>query len=415
MRPRTAVAVAALAVLLGGVIVVGLGVGDDVSLTERWISDTPRDNEANHHPIGVDPDGDVVVAPVAAVPGADTNVSDTACVLASLAPDDGAVLWRHGVPGEECMAHALTEPGVGDLDGDGTHEVAVATTEEAVVVLDGDNGTEQFHVSQPVYGYAPPVIADVHPTAGRELVASDIGGNVVLVHANGSVLWRRPLAPSFNGSASVWERPIVADVDGDDVVEVAVGARDGIALLNREGSVEWTRTGGARRLVAADVDGDDAQELFAGDVTTVSAIDGATREGQWQRDFEGRARFGPPHDGDGDGQQELYVGLPNGTAVALDAATGDTEWTTTVTTSDDGVISGPVAVTVEDGGTAVAVAARDGTVALLNATNGAELGAYHRAVPIWTHPTASDLDGDGTDELLVRYGDGRVVALGIDR
>lgn len=59
----------------------------------------------------------------------------------------------------------------------------------------------------------------------------------------------------------------------------------------------------------------------------------------------------------------------------------------------------------------VVVATPDGTVAVLDAGSGAELAAYERSVPVWTFVTPADLDDDGDDELLVRYGDGRVVSL----
>jgi hypothetical protein len=52
-----------------------------------------------------------------------------------------------------------------------------------------------------------------------------------------------------------------------------------------------------------------------------------------------------------------------------------------------------------------------GTVAVLDAESGSEMAAYEREVPVWTVPTPADLDGDGDTEVLVRYGDGRVVAL----
>ena len=52
-----------------------------------------------------------------------------------------------------------------------------------------------------------------------------------------------------------------------------------------------------------------------------------------------------------------------------------------------------------------------GTVAVLDPNTGAELALYERTVPVWTFPTVHDIDDDGAAEILVRYGDGRVVAL----
>lgn len=415
MRPRTGLALALLTVILAGLAVVGLGLGGGTSLTERWVSDTDRDNRINHHPIGVGPDGETIVAPVAAVPGAESEPSDTDCVLASLAPDNGTVLWRHGVPGERCAAHALTEPAVGDVDRDGGMEVAVSTTAETVTLLDGTTGRELARVSQPVYGYGRPAIADVLPTGGREVVASDIAGNVVLVDANGSVTWRQPLAPSFDGSATVWEEPAVADVDGEGDREIAFGTRDGLAVLAANGTVEWVGDGDATYMVAASVAGEEYPRLFTSGGGTVRSIDGASRERVWERDLRVDAKMKAVTAAGSDGDVDVFVSLGNGTAVALDGATGATEWRTQVTTAEDGIRAEPVVASVDGGNdTAVVVATRDGTVTLLDPDTGAERAAYARDVPIWTHPTPADIDGDGTDELLVRYGDGRVVALAIE-
>jgi hypothetical protein len=52
-----------------------------------------------------------------------------------------------------------------------------------------------------------------------------------------------------------------------------------------------------------------------------------------------------------------------------------------------------------------------GTAAVLDPETGAELALYERTVPVWTFPTVHDVDNDGAAEILVRYGDGRVVAL----
>lgn len=411
MRRRTAAAVLSLTVLLAGLAVVGLG--DGLVLSERWVSDTPRDNEINHHPLAVGPDGETIVTPVAAVPGEGPAPTADSCALVSLAPSNGSVRWRNGVPAGRCMAHALTEPAIGDLDGDGSMEVTASTTEETLVVLDAATGREEFRVSQPVYGYGPPTIGDVLPASGKEIVASDIGGNLVVVRANGSVAWRHSLNETFDSVGSVWDRPIVADVDGDGGTEIAVGSTDGPVVLAANGSVEWAGRTGATYLVDAQADGDAARELFAVDGTEIRAVDGASHERTWRRDLGTVARLQAARDADGDGDVELYVGLANGTAVALDAGTGETEWTTTVTTADDGVLAAPVVASVGSDRTAIVAAARDGTVALLDPATGAERAAYARNVPVWTYPTPADIDGDGTDEILVRYGDGRVVALAI--
>lgn len=415
MRPRTVLAVALLTVTLAGLAVVGLGLGG-TTLTEQWVSDTERDNQRNHHPIGVSADSGMVVAPVAAVPTEEQPATDTDCVLAALAPENGSVQWRYGVPPDRCMAHALTEPAVGDVDRDGRTEVAVSTTEEALVIVDGRSGEERARIAQPVYGYGPPAIADVLPSAGHEVVASDIAGNVVLVRADGSVAWRQSLAPSFDGSATVWDGPTVADVDGDGDPEIAIGTRDGPVVLAANGTVEWVDDVGASDLVVAPVPGESHHRLFTSGGGIVRATDGANDERIWERDLRLEAKMRTAVDADGDDALDLVVGFGNGTVQSLDGATGETEWATRVTTAEDGIRSAPVIASLDDGNdSAVVVAARDGTVTVLDPDTGAERAAYARDVPIWTSPTPADVDGDGTDEILVRYGDGRVVALSIER
>ena len=36
---------------------------------------------------------------------------------------------------------------------------------------------------------------------------------------------------------------------------------------------------------------------------------------------------------------------------------------------------------------------------------------YERNVPIWTFPSVHEINNNGTEGILVRYGDGRVVML----
>lgn len=157
MRLHTAVVLGGLVVLLGA-LVLGVGVpssGGD--LAERWVSETPRDNEVNHHAVGVGSAGDVVVAPVTEVPHADARITDTSCALVRLAPGDGSTAWRTGTPAADCFTHALTEPAIGDADGDGAPEVVVSTTENALIAYGARNGTEEWRVPLATYGYGRPL------------------------------------------------------------------------------------------------------------------------------------------------------------------------------------------------------------------------------------------------------------------
>ncbi len=411
MRPATAVVVVGL--LAGLVAIATLGVvfesADGGELSVRWVSETPRDNEVNHHAVGVGPDDEVIVAPLAAVPDGDTRPTNTSCALVRLAPSDGRVLWRDGVAAEDCFTHALTEPAIADLDGDGRPEIAAATTEDALLVLSAD-GRESARVPLATYGYGRPTVAAVAPGGEPAVVASDIAGNVVLARGDGTVRWRRALNRTLEEPLSVWAAPIVTDVDGDEAVEVVVGTNQGPAVLRADGTVDWVEEGGASTLAVADVNEDRAREVLVSDDGTVRALDGRNGTTQWTRDLGGRAPLRAVAEVDGSGTT-AFVGGSNGAVRALEATTGRTTWTTTVAEGGD-PLPAPVLGDVDrDGSPEVIVVTRAGTVAVLAADTGAELARYRRDVPIWTFARPADLDDDGRAEVLVRYGDGRVVAL----
>jgi outer membrane protein assembly factor BamB len=411
MRRRTVLALVAVCGLLGGVALFGLGAGSGGELTERWVSDTARDNEVNHHAVGVGPAGDIVVAPVAEVPHSDVPITDTSCALVRLGPGDGSTLWRAGLPAEDCFTHALTEPAIADVDGDGALEAVVSSTEDALVAHATGDGAEEWRVPLSTYGYGRPTVANVTPAPGPEVVTSDIQGGVVVAGGNGTVAWRFALNRTGWSTVSVWQAPAVEDFDADAAPEVLVGSNEGPVVLSAEGTVEWQRDGEAAYTATARIDDDAAVEVFTAGTAAVRAYDGRTGDLEWERDLA-NARFRTAADGDGDGSVELYVGRVGGTVVALDARTGETEWSTTVSDSADAVVPPPVLGDVDgDGGPEVVTALDGGTVAVLDAESGAELAAYGREVPVWTFPTVGDIDDDGSTEILVRYGDGRVVAL----
>ena len=412
MRLRTAVALVVLLGALAGAVVVGLGSpAAGGSLAEVWVSDTPRENRANHHAVGVGPDAEVVVAPVAEIPRDGVELTNSSCVVARLAPGDGAVRWRAGLPAVNCTSHALTEPAIADLDGDGDLEVAAATTEDALVARGAKDGREEWRVDLSTFGYGRPTVGNLTPAPGPEVVASDIRGGVVAATGEGRELWRVDLETLPLEQPTVWERPVVRDLDADGAPEVLLGTRGGPVVLGADGDLEWYAEGAAVHTATVRTDGDDAVEVVTAGTDGLRAYDGATGDLEWERDLPG-SRVRVAADVDGDGSAAVFVGRTDGTVLAVDAATGETRWTTTVATGDGTGAVPPVLGGVDGEGTDELVAAtNDGTVAVLAPADGAELAAYERSVPVWTFPTPADIDGDGDEEMLVRYGDGRVVAL----
>ena len=409
MRRRTGVALAAVFGLLALVVVVGVGFGPGGELTERWVSDTPRENEINHHAVGIGPAGDVIVAPVAEVPYADVPITDSSCELVRLDPETGGTVWQIGMPAEDCYTHALTQPAIEDVDTDGDLEVVVSSTENALITYDAETGSEEWRVPLSTYGYGRPTVANVTPAPGPEIVTSDIGGGVVVATGNGTVEWRVELNAT-QPNPNVWLAPLVDDFDADGSPEVLLASSNGPVVVSADGRLAWQSNGSANYLATAQVDDDPAHEVFA---TGRSAIRASTVGGDqlWERELS-NSRFKTVADADGDGTAELYVGRIGGRLLALEATTGDTEWSTQLSTGDGVMVQPPVLADVdgEAGGELVSVL-ETGTVVVVDPTSGAEQARYERDVPVWTAPSVADIDGDGADEIIVRYGDGRVVRL----
>ncbi|WP_167768480.1 outer membrane protein assembly factor BamB family protein [Haloarcula amylovorans] len=399
MRPRTLLAALLCCGALVGVVAAGV-TADGGALTQTWSSDTVRDNEVNHHAVGVGPRGDVIAAPIAAVPNAET-IGPHSCSLVRLRPSDGATRWRWSVPAEDCFTHALTQPAVADVDGDGGMEVAVGTTQRALVVLDAASGTEQWRVPLSTYGYGQPAVGNVTGDAGPELVTSDIEGTLVVARSNGTVTWRRQT------DMAVWAAPKIVDVDTDGATEIVLGGDEGVVGYEPNGTRRW-RSDVRASTLAVDAEG----RVLAGNTARLVALDGATGERLWTRDLAGASRVHDTGDADGDGESEVYVGIPGNTILAVDTQTGTTEWRTSLGSGERRTTFAPRLADVDGDGTDDVVAVTNGgTVVVLDGTTGEERAAYERNVPIWTFATPADLDGDDDAEVLVRYGDGRVVAL----
>lgn len=399
MRVVTVVVGILLVGSLLGVAYVGVGDGGG-GLSEQWVSDTERDVRANHHAVAV-ADGRVYV-PVSAASKSD------GCALVAVASGTGQTDWSYSVPAANCTIHAVADPTVADYDADGTAEVVAATTENEVAAFDPDTGEKEFSKQLSKYGYTQPVVADLAPTEGRELIVVDSGGVVFVLDSSGETVWTHDL------DAFVWAQPVVADFDADGDRELVVAGDGGnVTLFAADGSVEWQRQVGGSVTwgTTGNIDDDASLEaIVATSQGDVVAFDGSGTE-EWRLDVGRFAAVDALADTDGDGRKELYVTARDGTLRRVDAASGEVTWETSLTA--DRVQMMPPAVVGDvdgDGATDIVVAGNDGTVSVVS-PEGEVQSTYSRDVPVFTHATLADIDGDGDDEVLVMYADGRVVAL----
>lgn len=409
MKRRTLVAVLLLWFVLSLVVVFGALqlTGGGGELTEQWVSDTARGYQQNHHPIAAKTTGNgtIVVAPINDESNETTQAS---CALVRLNKSSGNTVWQSGLAPENCTIHSLPDSTIADLDGDGTQEVLIARGDHTLTVHDAATGAIEWRHPTSSLGYSQPVVRDILPADGKEVVAVDIDGELFVIRSDGSTAWHRNL------SASTWASPAVADFDDDGQREIAIGTADGVSLFERNGERTWQTNGSVLWMVSAAVDADPAPELVVADDTnqTVTALDSTTGNVIWSQPVDGIPALHAVGDGDADDTPEVYVGTSGGELSALSARDGAVEWTTDLTQDDRGVMPPPSIGDLDgDGAPELVGVTPDGVVTVLNPSNGEQLATYERDVPIWIHPTVIDLDGDGREEILVMYGDGRAVAL----
>lgn len=396
--------------LLAGGALFALGGADGTGpLDATWVSDTGRDVRVNHHePMAGRVEGTgVVFAPV-------SGANDTdGCALYALDAASGDRRWNHSVPRADCAIHAVADPSLGDVDGDGTREVFVATTERRVFGFDPTSGDREFAYELSAYGYSGPLVADLVGDGAPEVVVVDAKGEVSVVYANGTAAWTRQLG------AYTFGQPAIADFDADGDRELAVGTSGAgvLYLFERDGSLAWRRANATEDSITwtntGQLDDDPAREILA--ATTggeVVAVDGRSGDVEWRRSLGSLAAVHAFGDGDDDGTVEVYATAVDGVLRSLDATTGETEWQTTLTNADVQMMPPPVLGDVDgDDDEELVVASNDGSVSVVEPASGDVVASYERDVIVYAHPRVVDTDGDGKDEIYVMYADGSVVAL----
>ncbi|MFC6963188.1 PQQ-binding-like beta-propeller repeat protein [Halocatena marina] len=169
-------------------------------LTEQWVSDTARGYQQNHHPIAATNTGNgtIVVAPINDESNESTQAS---CALVRLNESSGNTVWQSGLAPENCTIHSLPDSTIADLDGDGTQEILIARGDHTLTVHDAATGAIEWRHPTSSLGYSQPVVRDILPADGKEVVAVDIDGELFVIRSDGSTAWHRNL------SASTWAVP----------------------------------------------------------------------------------------------------------------------------------------------------------------------------------------------------------------
>lgn len=409
MRAATGLLIVFFFAVIAGVGVFGISqVSDGGSLNERWSSDTVRDYQSNHHPIAAAAvDGEpLIVAPINELSSAG-ELSDTSCVLVRL-NSTGDAVWQAGLAAENCNNHAIPDPTIADIDGDGSPEVLVARGDHTLTVHDSETGDIEWQHETTGLGYSEPAVNDLLPAKGNEIVVVDLGGGLFTISANGTTVWHHDL------DSSTWAAPKIADFDGDGNKEIAIGTGSAVHLYNANGEQLWQTNKSARQMAVGQANNDPTSELFVTGTKELYAFDGNSGSIIWSKEFDGRPNINDIGGSESEGASTSYVSINGGTLHALSGDDGSIQWTSSFP-GDNRITPPPTLGDVDGDGTDEIIATTmEGIVYVLNSNTGEQRATYERDVPIWTHATVVDIDNDADDDVLVIYGDGRVVALTFD-
>ncbi len=162
-----------------------------------------------------------------------TGSTQTTNQLVRLDAMTGEIVWQRAG-----LATGWSIAVTGDLNGNGSNDVAIGLSSGELRVFDGDDGATVWTASGfgQVFGVA--ALRDVTGDGIADLSAATGDGRAVLLSgADGSVVWGYSIGNgSLDQAAEVVA--VVPDIDGNGAPEIAVGSRHGrLALLASTGTV----------------------------------------------------------------------------------------------------------------------------------------------------------------------------------
>jgi outer membrane protein assembly factor BamB len=342
---------------------------------------------------------------VFAIRGASVGVGE---VLWSARPIGGAS--SGGGDGDNCLRLGP------DLNGDGFPEVLLATAwgGRTAYALDGLTGGtvwsfDTYEQPQSGWVYAMDDLgSDLTGDGVPEIVicCGSYNDRVYCLNgATGAQVW------TFNAQDASFDIRSCQDINNDGIRDVVVGlgddsvSRQVIALSGANGQVLWSRpTGGTvwNLTFVSDLDGDGIREIVPALWTgTLMCINGRTGAVEWSVSAPYQQRVATLDDVNGDGYDDVVVGLNTSTGVrAYDGASGALLWT--AVTSDWAWAVDRVADCTEDGINDAVAGDFDGRVYLIDGVSG-------QIVWNWLNPTGDkimtirgvpDLNGNGQPDVV---------------
>lgn len=333
------------------------------------------------------------------------------------------------------------DDGDGDADGDDIPDIVFTaftgsaySTTGTLTAIEGDGSGQRWSLYE-VSGYhfyasGTPAIGDLDGDGHPEVCAPGVEAAVVCVHADGA------FAMAGGTEIYAYGAPALHDLDGDGAVEVIFGRQ----VINNDGTVRWTGTGGAGHYLsfAVDIDGDDGLEVVAGNTlydtdgtllwTNSNVYDAIPAAGDfdldgtpeivgalsgqvylldadgttlWTASFPSGGAGAPTvADFDGDGYPE--VGVAGAYYYAVFETDGSLLWSTAVQDYSSSV-TGSSVFDFEGDGAADVVYGDEVTLWVFDGATGAIKFAMddHASGTLYEYPLVVDVDNDGVSEIVL--------------
>ncbi|MFQ5857870.1 MAG: FG-GAP-like repeat-containing protein, partial [Anaerolineae bacterium] len=347
---------------------------------------------------------------------------------------------------EPSALNAMMTPAVIDLNDDGIPDVVFGSTSRTggmgipdgvLRALSGHDGTELFTVTDStlrINTSASVAVGDIDLDGRPEIVVSDsTATRLIAFEQDGTFKWRSPnLERIPRGGASI------ADMDGDGTPEIVIGRQ----VLNNDGSIRWTGTGGrgstAPLSLVADIDMDGRPEVVAGN--TAYRSDGSV---YWHKSdlpdgFNAVANFdddpfpeivlvrgsvrllehdgtvkwgpvsipgapgpgGPPTVADYDSDGQVEIGIASRTRYAVFETDGSLKWATVIQDVSSGY-TGSSVFDFEGDGSAEVVYRDELKLRVYRGADGVVLFETPMSSCTWNeYVLVADVDADGNAEIV---------------
>jgi hypothetical protein len=304
--------------------------------------------------------------------------------------NDGKLIWSVLAPGGASV-YGAGGVAIGDLEGDGTIEVCVPGIADAVVCLNGVDGSFKWSAGTERAGYGCPSIADMDGDGLAEVLF----GRTIIDHA-GNVL-----AVGTGGMGSSWPTSFAVDWDDDGILELIAGN----TIYRMDGSILWSDTLPDAAPAVGDFNGDGKPDLVrsgSGQVM-VTLNDGTLL---WSIASQGGGNAGAPTVADFDGDGLPEVGVADLSLYTLYDTDGSVMWSNPTSDASSSK-TGSAVFDFEGDGAAEVIYTDEHDLWIYDGATGAIKMRQdgHASGTLGEYPLIADVDNDGSTEIIIASND----------